>query len=230
MDAWDVCTEARSRGVGGGGELIVSLAKSNGYIDWARRIGIKIEKVKEEQIETKKMALLLAFSEASPISLLYDSYLNENKGEGIVTFVLDEIWKHYTLPSLLEQAKSVLFPPTQLIPRRVYELPHIDTKTFVMTLDNVLTTPWRCEAYCPFTRIMTSLAQWAGITFVPVGNVADDHQIGIVYIGQQKMGTTIRGKGLLAILVSLWGCTSKSAGVPIPHPLDDLTALLQIKG
>ena len=227
MDVWDVCAKARRGGAGRGGELIVSLAKSNGYIHWARGIGVKIENVAQEHNETKKAALLLAFSEVSPISLLYDPLLNEHSNEDIVKFVLDEIWNHYTLPSLLEQAKSVLFPPTQLIPGRILDLPHVDKKALETALDDALVTPWRCEPYCPFTRIMMSLAQWAGITFVPVGTNTNDCKIGIVFIGQLRLGTTVRGKVLLALLVSLWGCTHKSVDVPVPHPLNDLITLLK---
>lgn len=223
-----MCTEARNRGVAGGGELIVGLAECNGYIHWARQMGIdfKIEEIESEPIATKRAALLLAFSEPSPLALLYDACLAEHKENIVVQFILTEIWNHYTLSPILEQAKSVLFPPTQLIPGRICDLPSLDRGLIVDELEKAVQCPWQCGAYCPFSRIMMSLAQWAGINFVPIDVLKKD-SVGVVCIGQHRMGTTIRGKALLALLLALWGSAHSSHAMPAP--IARIISLLEIQ-
>lgn len=224
---WDICAEARRRGATGGGELIVRLVRCNGYIHWVRQLGIK-SNLQEKEYEldlTKRAALMLAFSEPSPLALLYDTCLAEHKENTVVQFVLGEIWNHYTLPHILEQAKSVLFPPTQLIPGRLCNMPELDRDLIVDALETAVHCPWQCGAYCPFTRIMMSLAKWAGINFVPISRETDS--IGVVCIGQYRMGTTVRGKALLALLLALWGSSNSSH--TMPAPIMRLISLLEIQ-
>ena len=205
----------------------MKLAECDSYYEWLQYIKFEIPPnlIIAEPEFTQCAASMLAFSETVPISLLYDQCLIENRQNKVVGYVLEELWAHYTIPSIIEQAKSVLFPRTQLVANRLLDLPGIDKEKVAGAIFDAVKMPWNCDLYSPSTRIMMDMAQTIGITFVSIDKKTEDPSLGVVYIGQYKYGITIRGKALLTILLSLW--MSKHAKSDFPTPLKTVKALLQ---
>ena len=228
---WRSCVEARRKlgGAARGGELIMSLAECDGYVDWLHSLGIRIPPNWEifEPFCTHCAASMLAFSDPVPISLLYNKALNESCENDAIKFVLNEIWCHYTLPSILEQAKTVLQPRTQLVANRFLNVQGVDKEKMSKAVHAAVKTPWQCGLYSSSTRVIMGLAHSIGIQFVALDKNTEDPSIGIVCIGHYRFGTTIRGKALLTLIVALW--QSQHSDADAPASVAKITELLQIQ-